>query len=95
MTTPVYTQFPYFTPATTGGSAVTVTPAGTYSGILHTVVIQKSTTGTVTISDAVGTIALFGTSTPANSYLFDCSYAAPLKVTTTASDFVTIMAGPV
>lgn len=94
MTTPVYTQFPYFTPPTTGNT-VTVTPAGTYSGILHTVVLAKTATGTITITDKSGTIATIAASTPAQSFLFDCSYAAPLQVATTASDFVTIMAGPV
>jgi hypothetical protein len=94
MTTPVYSQFPAF-PVTVTGSKVTVTPAGTYSGILHTVVIGKTTTGVVTIADNSGTIIAFQASTPCGSYLFDCSYAAPLSVTTTASEYLCVTAGPV
>lgn len=90
MTTPVYTQFPYKYISFLGTTTVS-----TVSGILHTVVIEKATGGTVTISDASGTVALFGTSTPAGTYTFDCSYAQPLTVACTATDFVTVMAGQV
>lgn len=94
MTTPVYKEFPHFVPPTTGNT-VTVTPAGTYSGIFDKIVIAKTLTGTVTIADKVGTIATFAIGTLAGSYPFETDYAAPLTVATTASDFITIMAGPV
>lgn len=90
MVTPVYTQFPqkYI-------SFLGTTTVQTVSGILHTVVIEKSTGGTVTIADSSGTIALFGSSTPPGSYIFDCSYGGSLTVACSATDFVTVVAGPV
>jgi len=94
MVTPTYTQFPYFIPGTTGNT-VTVTAAGTYSGILHSIVIAKALVGTLTVTDNASTIATFAIGTPAQSIIFDCSYSAPLKIATTASDFITVMAGPV
>lgn len=94
MTTPVYTEFPHRYIVQSGETGKTITIA-TPSGILHSVVIGKSTTGTVTIADNTTTIMVFGTSTPAGSYIFDCDYAGPLTCATTASDFVCVMAGPV
>ena len=94
MTTPVYTQFPAY-PVTVTGSKVTVTPAGTYSGILHTVVLGKTAAGTITIADNSGTIIALQATAPAGTYLFDVSYAAPLSITTTASEYICVSAGPV
>ena len=94
MVTPTYVQFPAF-PVTVTGSTVTVTPAGTYSGILHTIVIGKATAGVVTVADKSGKIIALQASTPAQSLLFDVSYAAPLTITTTASEYLVVSAGPV
>lgn len=94
MTNVIYKQFPHFVPPTTGNT-VTVTAAGNYSGVFDKIVIAKTLTGTVTVADKTGTIATFAIGTLANTYLFETDYAAPLTVATTASDFITIMAGPV
>jgi len=97
MTTPVYSQFPRYTD--TGTTALSV--VSTVSGILHTVNLSSSggasLVGSVTITDATSTIQVWGAGTAAGSYLFDVSYAQPLKVqlTNAASDYVTISAGQV
>lgn len=91
MTTPVYTQFPHYTVSVTGNTQ-TVNSA---SGILHTVVLGKAATGTITLADSQGTILAIQATAPAGTYLFDVSYGGALTVTTTASDFVCISAGPV
>lgn len=91
----VYTEFPGLC---NSGSTVLETVAGT-SGKLHTVVISSqsagSTQGSVTLKDASRTIQIWGTGTAANSFLFDIPYAAPLTIqTSSASDYVTVSAGP-
>lgn len=94
MTTPVYTEFPHVTD--TGTTALTV--VSTVSGKLHTVIVSGtagSIAGSVTITDNVGVIMKFGTSTPNNSFLFDTTYSQPLSVTlSNASDYVCVVAGP-
>ena len=90
-TTPVYFQFPHYYVSITGNTQNVYVG----SGILHAVIIGKTTSGTVTIADTQGTIMAFQTSTPAGTYLFDCSYGGTLTVATTASDFVCVVAGTV
>jgi len=94
MTTPVYTQFPHRFIKLSGETGTTVT-ISTVSGILHAVVLGKSTAGTVTIADNAGTIMAFQASTPAGTYLFDTDYSQPLTCATTGSDYVCVIAGQV
>jgi len=86
MTTPVYLQFPHRNIALSGETGKTITVSTASGGILHAVVLAKALSGTVTIADAVGTIALFAASTPAQTFLFDTDYSQPLTCATTASD---------
>lgn len=96
MLTPVYTQFPiYCDSGTTALNVVSIV-----SGILHTVTISSQsaavTQGSVTLKDAIRTIQVWGAGTAAETFTFDGSYAQPLTVqNSSASDFVSISAGPV
>ena len=92
----VYTEFPRFTDTGT----TTLQTVSTQSGKLHTVNLSSSggavLVGSVTLKDATSTIQVWGAGTAAGSYVFDVLYAQPLTVqlTNSASDYVTISAGP-
>ncbi len=66
------------------------------SGVVHTVVIPKTTTGTVTFQSIAGTPVIyfvFPASTIAGSYLLDGVFGNGLDVVTSASDVVIVTTG--
>lgn len=60
------------------------------NGVLHSVVIGETAAGTVTISDATGTIAILKASIVEGTYLFDIAYTGFLKVITAGASKLTV-----
>jgi len=72
-------------------SSATTTTIGTQpNGILHSIVIGETSAGSITISDAVGTIAVLKASIAEGVYEFDCAYTGALTVITAGASKITI-----
>lgn len=74
----------YTTTAFTGSATTTI---GTSNVFVHTVIIPKTTAGTVTLEATDGTdYFVFPASTVAGSYLLDTVFSSGLKITTSGAD---------
>lgn len=72
-------------------SSNTTTVFGTQpSGILHSIVIGETSVGAITISDAVGTIAVLKASIAEGTYLLDCAYTGFLSIITAGASKLSI-----
>jgi len=75
-------------------STATTTVVKTGAGLLHTIVVNGGTAGTIIIYDNTagsGTIiASFDSTNALNTYTFNCSFATGLTVVTSAATKVTV-----
>lgn len=75
-------------------STATTTVVKTGAGLLHTIIVNGGTTGTIIIYDntaASGTIiASFDSTAALNTYTFNCSFATGLTVVTSAATKVSV-----
>ncbi|MBT9164956.1 MAG: hypothetical protein DDT23_00967 [candidate division WS2 bacterium] len=62
----------------------------TSQGILHSVVVNTTAAGTITISDANGIIAILRASVAEGTYLYDVAFVGFLRVVTTAASNLTV-----
>jgi len=68
----------------------TTTVSSNYTGVLHSVVINTTANGTITISDAKGTIAVIKASVLEGTYLYDVCYSGPLRVVNATTGDITV-----
>jgi hypothetical protein len=71
-------------------SATTTTFGAQPTGVLHSVVVGETSAGSITISDAVGTIAVLKASIAEGTYVFDVAYTKNLVVVTTGASKITV-----
>lgn len=75
-------------------STGTTTLVATGPGLLHTVVVQGGTTGTIIIYDGIAVsaniIASFDTTVALASYVFDVAFSVGLTVVTSAATKLTL-----
>ena len=72
-------------------SSATTTTVGTQpNGVLHSIVIGETSAGAITISDAVGTIAVLKASITEGEYKFDVAYTGYLTVVTAGASKLTV-----
>ena len=73
-------------------SSATTTTIGTQpNGVFHSIVIGETSAGSITISDAVGTIAVLKASIAEGEYTFDCAYVGALTVITAGASKITVL----
>lgn len=60
------------------------------SGVLHSIVVGETAAGSITVSDAVGTIAVLKSSIVEGTYIFDVAYSKNLVVITAAASKITV-----
>jgi hypothetical protein len=74
-----------YTPTAFAGSTTTV--IGIDNVFVHTVIIPKTSAGTITLEASDGTdYFVFPSSTVAGTYIFDATFASGLKITTSGAD---------
>jgi hypothetical protein len=61
------------------------------TGTLHSVVVNTTAAGTITIADATGTIAILASSIAVGSYVYEAMFYGYLQVTLGAASDVTIL----
>lgn len=71
-------------------SATTTTVATASQGVLHSIVVNTTAAGAVTVSDQSGTIAILKASVAEGTYLYDVAFVGFLKVVTAAASDLTI-----
>jgi hypothetical protein len=71
-------------------TATTTTFGQQTNGVLHSVVVGETSAGSITISDAVGTIAVLKASIAEGTYIFDSAYTKNLVVVTAGASKITI-----
>lgn len=71
-------------------TATTTIFAEKTTGILHTIVLTETAAGAITVSDAVGTIAVLKSSIVEGTYLLDVAYSKYLTVVTAAASKLTV-----
>lgn len=64
------------------------------SGVLEGITVNTSSAGTVTVSDANGTIAILPTNQTVGNYDYDVTYSGYLSVILTGASDVTVIHGP-
>lgn len=71
-------------------TATTTTFGSQPSGVLHSIVVGETAAGSITVSDAVGTIAVLKASIVEGTYVFDCAYTKNLIVVTAGASKITV-----
>lgn len=66
------------------------TNVATQSGVLHSIVVNTTAAGAITVADALGTIAVLKASIAEGTYLYDVRFVGKLDVTTAAASDVTV-----
>jgi len=71
-------------------STATTTTITASQGILHSIVVNTTAAGAITVSDQSGTIAILKASIAEGTYLYDVAFAGYLKVVTAGASDLTI-----
>lgn len=71
-------------------STATTTTITASQGILHSIVVNTTAAGAITVSDQSGTIAILKASIAEGTYLYDVAFAGCLKVVTAGASDLTI-----
>lgn len=66
--------------------SATTTTITASQGVLHSIVVNTAAAGTITVSDANGTIALLKASVVEGTYLYDVSFNGYLAIVTGSAD---------
>lgn len=72
-----------------------ITSAGTVvvatgKGILHTITVNGTAAGAITVEDGLAKIATIKASVAEQTFIYDCAFANNLKITTAAASDITI-----
>ena len=71
-------------------STATTTTFGTQmTGVFHSIVIGETSAGSITISDAVGTIAVLKANIAEGTYIFNVAYSKNLVIVTAGASKIT------
>ena len=71
-------------------NSATTTTITASQGILHSIVVNTTAAGTITVSDQNGTICVLKASIAEGTYLYDVAFVGYLKVVTAAASDITI-----
>ncbi len=70
-------------------TATTVTITAS-QGVLHSIVVNTTAAGTITVSDKNGTIAILKSNIAEGIYLYDVAFSGYLKIITAAASDITV-----
>lgn len=63
------------------------------TGTLHSIIVNKALTGTITVEDGASVIAVLtnGTTAPLGAIIFDCQFGQQLQVVLSATEDATVI----
>lgn len=68
----------------------TTTTITASQGLLHSIVVNTTAAGSITVSDQNGTIAILKSNIAEGTYLYDVAFSGYLKIITAAASDITV-----